>query len=119
MGFCVDVGLCRISLNLFFHRVSLKGNGVNTMGSRQNLRVDCYSPCTLNVGCSHYRAILVNISLGGALISAEGDVLGKLHIGDKFDLMLCENPDLCLAKYSCKVISQNSSKIGVKFQGIH
>ncbi|MFZ4859871.1 MAG: PilZ domain-containing protein [Desulfuromonadaceae bacterium] len=89
------------------------------MGSRKNLRVDCYSPCTLNFECNNYHAKLVNISIGGALISVEGDVLSKLHVGDECDLMLCDKPDLCLAKYSCKVISQNSSEIGVNFQGIH
>ncbi|MFZ4855731.1 MAG: PilZ domain-containing protein [Desulfuromonadaceae bacterium] len=89
------------------------------MGSRRNLRVDCYSPCTLNFECNNYRAILVNISLGGALISVEGEVSGKLHIGDRCDLMLCDKPDVCLAKYSCKVIRQNSSRIGVNFLGTH
>jgi c-di-GMP-binding flagellar brake protein YcgR len=88
------------------------------MGSRQNLRVDCYSSCTLNYGNNNYHAQLVNISLGGALICVEDDVLYKLHIGDKCDLMLSENPNVCFAKYSCKVISQNASSIGINFQGI-
>ena len=89
------------------------------MGSRQNLRIDCYSSCTLNYGNNNYHAQLLNISLGGALISVKDDVLYKLHIGDQCDLMLGENPDVCFARYSCKVISQNSSGIGIYFQGIH
>ena len=90
------------------------------MGSRRNLRVDCYSPCTLNFECNNYHAILVNISLGGALISVDGDVLlGKLNIGDRCALMLCDKPDLSLVKYSCKVISRNYSRFGVNFLGIH
>lgn len=89
------------------------------MGSRQNLRVDCYSSCTLNCGNNNYHAHLLNISLGGALISVEDDVLYKLHIGDICDLMLSENPEVCFTKYSCKVISQNASNIGINFQGIN
>jgi c-di-GMP-binding flagellar brake protein YcgR len=89
------------------------------MGSRQNLRVDCYSRCTINYECNNYHAQLVNISLGGALISVDGDVLNKLHIGDMCDLMLCDKPDVCFSKYNCKVISQNASKIGISFQGLH
>ena len=89
------------------------------MGSRKNLRVDCYSPCTLNFECNNYHAKLVNISLGGALISVDGNVLCELRIGDECNLIFCDKPDLCLVKYSCKVISQNSSRIGVNFMGIH
>jgi c-di-GMP-binding flagellar brake protein YcgR len=88
------------------------------MGSRQNLRVNCYSSCILNFASSDYHARLVNISLGGALISVEDDVLCKMHVGDRCDLILCDKPDLCYAKFSCKVISQNSSNIGITFQGI-
>ena len=88
------------------------------MGSRQNLRVDCYSSCVLNYASNDYHAKLVNISLGGALISVEDGVLYKMHVGDRFDLMLGDKPDLCSAKYSCKVISQNAPNIGVNFQGI-
>jgi len=86
------------------------------MGSRRNLRVDCYSSCTLNYENSNYHAVLVNISLGGALIRVEGDILIKLHIGDTCDLVLGDKQDLSFAKYHCRVISQNSSKIGIHFQ---
>lgn len=88
------------------------------MGSRRYMRVDCYSPCTLNHGNNSYHAKLLNISLGGALISVECDVLTELHVGDDCNLMFCDNPDLCHARYSCRVTSQNSSKIGVIFQGL-
>ena len=95
----------------------LTGIEVNSMGSRQNLRVDCYSSCVLNFASNDYHAKLVNISLGGALISVEDDVLYKMHVGDRCELILGDKPDLCSAKYSCKVISQNSSNIGINFQG--
>ncbi len=88
------------------------------MGSRQNLRVDCYSSCILNCASNNYHAKLVNISLGGALISVDGDVLNELHVGDQCDLMLGDKPDLYYTKYSCKVISQNCFNIGINFQGI-
>ena len=89
------------------------------MATRKNLRVDCYSSCLLNYEDTSYHAKLVNISLSGALISVDVDVLDILHVGDECALMLCDRTDACLAKYSCKVITQNSSKIGVNFQGMH
>ena len=118
MGFFVARKSYRNSLNLFIHNVCLTGIEVNSMGSRQNLRVDCYSSCVLNYASNDYHAKLVNISLGGALISVEDDVLCKLHVGDRCDLILGDKPELCSAKYACKVISQNSSNIGINFQGI-
>ena len=89
------------------------------MASRKNLRVDCYSPCLLKYEDNSYHAKLVNISLGGALISVDDDVLDVLHVGDDCDLILCDKPDVCLAKYTCKVITQNATRIGVNFQGVH
>lgn len=89
------------------------------MGSRKNMRVECYSPCILNYKSNSYRALLVNISLGGALISVEDDVLCKLHIGDACDLMLGDKTGLCPAKYSCRIISQHAPNIGINFQEIH
>ena len=86
------------------------------MGGRKNLRVDCYSSCLLNFASNNYHAKLVNISLGGALINVENDVLNELNIGDECRLLLSDKPDLCLAK-SCRVVSQNSSNIGVNFSG--
>ena len=65
-----------------------------------------------------FSALLVNISLGGASISVDDEVLCKLHIGDTCDLILGDKPDLCFAKYSCKVISQNFSNVGINFQGM-
>jgi len=88
-------------------------------GIRQNLRLGCYSPCFLKYMNINYPAQLVNISLGGALVSVEGDVLYKLHIGDMCDLMLGDDPEQCVVKYSCKIISQNDSTISINFQGIH
>ena len=74
-------------------------------GIRKNSRLGCYSPCFLKYIDINYPAQLVNISLGGALVSVEGDVLYKLHIGDMCDLMLGDDPEQCVVKYSCKIIT--------------
>lgn len=89
------------------------------MGSRREYsRVKIESPCLINFNDSIFRVQLDNISISGALLRVNDDELSSLDIGDSVSLMLCTNPNLCPAKYPCKVIWFDSSNIGVKFQNM-
>ena len=86
------------------------------MGStRKYSRINCDSPCIMNYGGFNYQALLDNISLGGALVKVGNEQAVSLNIGATVDLLLCSNPDLCPAKYTCEVIWHASSDIGVSF----
>ena len=87
------------------------------MGSkREHLRVNSDSPCILSYEGVNYRALLENISLGGALVNVGSEQLRGLCIGASVDLMLCDNPDSCPTRYSCEVIRRGSSDIGINFK---
>jgi hypothetical protein len=83
--------------------------------NRENLRVNCLSPCILKYEGINYHALLENLSLGGASVKTGSEYPDNLYIGATVDMMLCSNPDLCPTKYQCKVIRLGPSDIGVNF----
>jgi hypothetical protein len=85
---------------------------------REHFRVNCASPCILHHEGINYRAILENISLGGASVKVGGRQPDKIYVGVAVDLMLCSNPDLCPIKYACNVTWLGASDIGVNFQNL-
>ncbi len=87
------------------------------MGSnRQYIRIKCDSQCILmDIDGSTYDAMLGDISLGGALVIMSDGVHSRLQVGDVCDLMLCNNPDSCPVKHSCRVIRMDSTNMGVRF----
>ena len=90
---------------------------VNPMGRKtgQSFRILCEAKCILNYEGFDYQGVIENISLSGALLKLTNKVPNSIHPGDKCDLMLCGNQDLCSVKYTCKVTRLNSANIGVQF----
>ena len=87
------------------------------MGSqRQYTRVDCDSESILmEIDGDTYDALLEDLSLGGALVRVNDGVPGSVQVGDVCNLMLCNNPDVCPIKHSCRVVRHDSVKLGVRF----
>ena len=83
--------------------------------SRIGSRITCNSQCILNFHGSVYHVLLENISIEGALLNTNNELLNHLKRGDLCDLLLCNDPDLCPTKYSCKVVRFDSEGIGVQF----
>lgn len=96
---------------------NLIGKGFIPMGRmREHRRITCVSHCIFNYEGVNYHALLENLSLSGALLQTGDEHPCGLYIGTTVDLMLCNNPQVCPIKYSCKVIRLASSTIGVNFQ---
>jgi hypothetical protein len=82
-------------------------------------RIKCDSLCVLNCNGSSYSVILENLSLEGALLKTNNKLLNQLKPNDVCDLMLCNDPNVCPTKYSCKVVRFDSEGIGVQFMGLN
>jgi len=79
-------------------------------------RISCGSQCILNYDGDDYHVILENISLDGALLRIDHSKLSHLGTNEFCTLMLCDNPDLCPPKYSCRVVRfAPHEKVGVQF----
>ena len=79
------------------------------------LRFHCDAKCILIFEGFDYHGVIENVSLSGALIKLDDKVPISIHPGNRCDLMLCGNPELCPLKYTCKVIRLDSAIIGVQF----
>jgi c-di-GMP-binding flagellar brake protein YcgR len=62
-----------------------------------------------------FDVLLENLSIGGALVKVSDGVPQNLNVGDICSLMLCDNPDSCPVKHSCRVIRLDSVNMGVRF----
>lgn len=90
------------------------------MGSiKQNTRVSCDVKCIMNFEGFDYHGMIENISISGALIKLKNETPKNIHPGDMCGLMLCDNPDHCPIKYTCKVTRFDSEIIGVRFFGLN
>lgn len=93
-----------------------EGGDVRMGSQRQYIRVKDDSKCILmELDGSTYEALLEDISLGGALIKVSNGVPKSLNVGDKCNLMLCSNPDVCPSKLSCRVVRHDSVNMGIRF----
>jgi hypothetical protein len=60
--------------------------------------------------------VLENISIDGALLKIDPNKLTHLETDELCSLMLCDNPELCPPKYSCRVVRfATDERIGVQF----
>ena len=86
---------------------------------RLHTRIKCRSHCMLvePIGIIN-RALLEDISLGGALIIMNDEVPNSLNVGDKCDLLVCNDLYTYSAKYFCKIVRRDHRNIGVNFQTI-
>jgi len=83
---------------------------------RQYVRTECESQCVLmDLDGNTYKALLENISLGGAMVTMSDGIPQSLKIGDVCDLLLCNDPELCPAKNTCRVVRHTTAHIGVTF----
>ncbi|MFZ4858446.1 MAG: PilZ domain-containing protein [Desulfuromonadaceae bacterium] len=83
---------------------------------RQHIRNLSNAECALTDDAGNtYRAMLQNISLGGALIKIKDGVLTGLEVGDICKMMLCDNADACPIKHTCRVVRFESVSMGVQF----
>jgi hypothetical protein len=78
-------------------------------------RIPCKYQCVLNFHGSAYHVLLENLSLDGAFLKIDNYLLNSLKPDDLCDLLLCNDPNLCPIKYSCKVVRLDSEGIGVTF----
>jgi hypothetical protein len=80
-------------------------------------RISCGSQCILDYDGNQYHVVLENISHDGALLGINRQDLRYIATNDVCSLMLCDNPELCPPKYSCRVVrfSTNEEKIGIQF----
>jgi len=81
----------------------------------QGLRYHCDAKCILIFEGFDYHGVIENVSLSGALIKLNDEIPTSMQPGDRCDLLLCSNPELCPVKYTCKVIRLDSAIIGVQF----
>ena len=87
------------------------------MGSqRQYTRFECDSESILmELDGNTFDVLLENLSIGGALVKVSDGIPQNLNVGDICSLMLCDNPDSCPVKHSCRVIRLDSVNMGVRF----
>jgi c-di-GMP-binding flagellar brake protein YcgR len=83
---------------------------------RHHIRIKCHSHCILIGLDNHpYEALLVNLSLNGALIKVNNGVPDSIHVGAECGLMLCHILNVCSEKRPCRVIRHDLVNLGVKF----
>ena len=83
---------------------------------RQHIRNKSDSECVVTDETGNtYGAMLLDISLGGALIKVKDGVLASMEVGDICRMMLCTNPDSCPIKRTCRVVRFDSVSMGVQF----
>ena len=62
-----------------------------------------------------YRALLENISLGGALIKVSDSVPYGLQVGDECTLTLCSDTGSCSSRHFCRVVRHDAANMGIQF----
>jgi len=80
-------------------------------------RVHCQTRCVLDYKGSQYTVVLENISINGALITLDRNMMVHPEINESFSLVLCNNPALCPPKYPCRVVrySDDDVTVGIEF----
>ena len=82
-------------------------------------RIECDSQCVLNCNGSSYSVMLEVLSLEGALLRTNSGLMNSVKPNDVCDLLLCNDPNICPTKYSCKIVRLDSEGIGVQFMGLN
>lgn len=83
---------------------------------RRHSRVACISKCFLYHNGSKYPGILEDISISGALVSAANSLPFVVQLGDKCNLVYCDDEAFCPGEYPSTVVRLNSPQIGVQFE---
>jgi c-di-GMP-binding flagellar brake protein YcgR len=87
---------------------------------RQHPRINCESHCMMvEPQGTIYRALLEDISLGGALIVMNNGAPKSLNVGVECELIMCNDLYTYSAKHLCKIVWRDHVNIGVNFQNIH
>ncbi len=82
---------------------------------RSATRVTCFSKCFLYHNGSKYQGILENISLSGASVSVANSLPYVVQLGDRCNLIYCDDGAPVPCEYASKVVRMSTPKIGLQF----
>ncbi|MDD2850334.1 MAG: PilZ domain-containing protein [Desulfuromonadaceae bacterium] len=97
---------------------SLKKNSVKVDCKRNGTRFACEHECNLHHNGAVYACQMKNISISGALVSAENFPPEAIQIGDTCALSLSNDVMANPGRYTSKITRLESNKIGVRFLSI-
>jgi hypothetical protein len=79
-------------------------------------RVNCESKCLIDYKGSQYSVVLENISVNGAVVTPDRNMMFRPAINESCSLMLCNNPTLCPSKHPCRIVRySDDEKVGIQF----
>lgn len=93
-------------------------NGMKVGCRRHGTRVDYEHDCLLQHNGINYPCKMVNISLSGALVSAQDFPIADIQLGDTCALLLCADPTTGIGEYTSRVTRLGPSIIAVYFLSI-
>ncbi len=64
---------------------------------------------------SSYRALLENISIGGAFIKVSEGIQNGLQVGDECTFTLCSDSNGCTSRHFCRVVRHDAANMGIQF----
>jgi c-di-GMP-binding flagellar brake protein YcgR len=83
---------------------------------RSYVRVPCFAKCLLYHKGSKYSGVLEDISKSGALVRAANNSLPYIiQLGDRCNLVYCDDNILCPDEFSSVVVRLSSPEIGLQF----